>query len=95
MKISSREYRSDWAEARMSEWNIWKEKGNEPRYDDKIVEELTSTIYDKKYQNMMDGWDREKFVEFREHIVELTFETVYFPEAVFYLENWNIKFSNK
>jgi len=87
---------SEWGKAKMDEWHHWQEEGNEPKYDDEIVKELTSTIYDKEFQkNAMDTWDKKHYSEFRDKIIKLTFETVYYPEAVWYLENWNIKFSNK
>jgi len=92
----SEKTRSEWAQNKLNEWERWKYEGNEPRHDDDIVNELTSTLYDKKFQeSMMDGWDKKHYLEFRDKIIKLTFETVYYPEAVWYLENWNIRFSNK
>ena len=91
----NREYQSAWAQDRIREWEAWKKKGNEPRYDVEIVNKLYLNIYNDEFKIGMDEWDKEKFFEFREQIVELTFETVYFPEAIYNLEIWNIKFSSK
>ncbi len=92
----SEKIRSEWAQNKLDEWERWKNEGNQPRYDYHVVNELTSTIYDKEYQkNAMDTWDKKQYLDFRDKIIKLTFETVYYPEAVRYLENWNIKFSNK
>jgi len=87
---------SEWAQNKLDEWEKWNNEGNEPRYDDDVVEQLTSTLYDKKFQeDMMDFWDKKQFLKFRDDMIKLTFETVYYPEAIWYLENWNINFSNK
>jgi len=87
---------SEWAQNKLDEWKKWNNEGNEPRYDDDIVKQLTSTLYDKKFQEvMMDFWDKKQFLKFRDDMIKLTFETVYYPEAIWYLENWNINFNNK
>ena len=92
----SEKIRSEWAQNKLNEWEKWKSEGNEPRHDEDIVKELTSTLYDKEFQkNAMDAWDERRYFEFRDKIIKLTFKTVYYPEAVWYLENWNIRFSNK
>ena len=87
---------SEWAQNKLNEWRKWNNEGNEPRYDDDIVKQLTSTLYDKKFQeDMMDFWDKKQFLKFRDDMIKLTFETVYYPEAIWYLENWNINFNYK
>jgi len=87
---------SEWAQNKLDEWKKWNNEGNEPRYDDDIVKQLTSTLYDKKFQeDMMDFWDKKQFLKFRDDMIKLTFETVYHPEAIWYLENWNINFNYK
>ena len=92
----SEKIHSEWAQNKLDEWKKWNNEGNEPRYDDGIVKQLTSTLYDKKFQeDMMDFWDEKQFLKFRDDMIKLTFETVYYPEVIWYLENWIINFSNK
>ena len=87
---------SEWAQNKLDEWKKWNNEGNEPRYDDDIVKQLTSTLYDKKFQeDMMDFWDKKQFLKFRDDMIKFTFETVYHPEVIWYLENWNINFNYK
>ena len=79
---------SEWAQNKLDEWRKWNNEGNEPRYDDDIVKQLTSTLYDKKFQeDMMDFWDKKQFLKFRDDMIKHTFETVYYPEAIWYLKN--------
>ena len=92
----SEKIHSEWAQNKLNEWRKWNNEGNEPRYDDDIVKQLTSTLYDIKFQEvMMDFWDKKQFLKFRDDMIKFTFETVYYPEAIWYLENWNINFNYK
>jgi len=81
-----------WQKSWYSKWFYFQDEYD--LVEDKNLENyLLETIYDKEFQKKMDVWSNEEYMEFRDKFIRKMFPTIYFPEIVDRLSEWNLKFS--
>lgn len=83
----------EWKEKAINEWNGWKKEGNLPKHDQNVEDELFETIYSREFRKeMMEKWTKKQFLTFRKRIQDISFETIYYKEAIDLLAKLNLFF---
>jgi len=84
-----------WQQSWYSKWFYFEEE-YDPANDKSIEKDLLETVYDENWKkNHIDIWSKEEYEKFREKLIRRVFPTIYFPELVNRLSEWNLFFSLK
>jgi len=73
--------------------HIAKHSGDKAVEDPTVNKFLLDTIYDKNFKRtIMANYTKKDYLKFRETLIKKARNTVYFPELIWYLEEWNSLF---